>query len=63
MLRYIPGKTRVKTEFFKNITFGDIVLANDIQVGANAVVTKSCTKDGAILVGVPAKDVSAGEEA
>jgi len=43
--------------------FGDIVLANDIQVGANAVVTKSCTKDGAILVGVPAKDVSAVEEA
>ena len=27
MIRYIPGKTRVKTEFFKNITFGDIILA------------------------------------
>ena len=27
MIRYIPGKTRVKTEFFKNITFGDIMLA------------------------------------
>lgn len=38
--------------------FGDIVLGNDIQVGANAVVTKSCTKDGAILVGIPAKDIS-----
>jgi len=27
MIRYIPGKTRVKTEFMKNITFGDIILA------------------------------------
>lgn len=38
--------------------FGDIVLADNIQVGANAVVTKSCAKEGAILVGIPAKDVS-----
>ncbi len=27
MIRYIPGKTRIKTEFLKNITFGDIILA------------------------------------
>ena len=27
MIRYIPGKTRIKTEFFKNITLGDIILA------------------------------------
>ncbi len=27
MIRYIPGKTRVKTEFLKNITLGDIILA------------------------------------
>ena len=27
MIRYIPGKTRIKTEFFKNITLGDIMLA------------------------------------
>ena len=27
MIRYIPGKTRVKTEFMKNISFGDIILA------------------------------------
>lgn len=27
MIRYIPGKTRVKTEFLRNITFGDIILA------------------------------------
>lgn len=38
--------------------FGEITLGNNIQVGANAVVTKSCMKDGAILVGIPAEDVS-----
>lgn len=27
MVREIPGKTRIKTEFFKNITLGDILLA------------------------------------
>ena len=27
MIRYIPGKTRIKTEFLKNITLGDIILA------------------------------------
>ena len=27
MIRYIPGKTRVKTEFLKNITLGDVILA------------------------------------
>ena len=26
MIRYIPGKTRIKTEFLKNITLGDIIL-------------------------------------
>lgn len=35
--------------------FGDIKLANGIQVGANSVVTKSCDVEGAILVGVPAR--------
>ncbi len=38
--------------------FGDIELADNIQVGANAVVTKSCNRSGAILAGVPAVDVS-----
>ncbi len=27
MVRHIPGKTRIKTEFLKNITLGDIILA------------------------------------
>lgn len=35
--------------------FGDIMLADEIQVGANAVVNKSCEKAGAVLAGVPAK--------
>ncbi len=26
MIRYIPGKTRIKTEFLRNITLGDIIL-------------------------------------
>jgi serine O-acetyltransferase len=37
--------------------FGDIVIADDVQIGANAVVNKSCTQKGAILVGVPARQV------
>ncbi len=34
---------------------GPVELANGIQVGANAVVTKSCDVENAVLVGVPAK--------
>lgn len=34
--------------------FGDIELADDIMVGANAVVNKSCMNKGAHLVGIPA---------
>ena len=37
--------------------FGDITLADHIQVGANAVVNKSCDEEGAVLVGIPAKVV------
>lgn len=37
--------------------FGPIRLGNNVKIGANAVVNKSFG-DGAILVGVPAKDVS-----
>lgn len=37
--------------------FGDIEIGDNIQVGANAVVTKSCNRSGAILVGVPAEDI------
>ncbi len=34
---------------------GDVFIANNVKIGANAVVTKSCYEEGAILVGVPAK--------
>ena len=36
--------------------FGDVTLADNVQVGANAVVTKSCENKGAILVGIPASE-------
>lgn len=36
---------------------GDITVADDVQIGAGAVVVKSCLKKGARLVGVPAKEV------
>lgn len=34
--------------------FGDVTLADKISVGTNAVVNKSCTTEGALLVGIPA---------
>lgn len=37
--------------------FGEITIADHVQIGANAVVTKSCDEKGAILAGVPAKVV------
>ncbi len=41
MIRYIPGKTRVKTEFMKNITFGDIILAVICLVFAIVIIASS----------------------
>ena len=46
MLRYIPGKTRVKTEFFKNITFGDIMLAIICLVFAIIILASNLFKIG-----------------
>ncbi|MDE6619058.1 MAG: serine acetyltransferase [Lachnospiraceae bacterium] len=34
--------------------FGDIQVADEVQIGANAVLTKSCEEKGAVLAGVPA---------
>lgn len=42
--------------------FGDIEVADQVQIGANAVVTKSCDEKGAVLVGVPAKIVRHQED-
>ena len=36
--------------------FGGINIASNVSIGANAVVTKSCTKEGCNLIGVPAKE-------
>lgn len=44
MIRYIPGKTRVKTEFFKNITFGDIILAIVCLIFAIVIVASNLFK-------------------
>ena len=34
---------------------GDITIADDVKIGAGAVVTRSCLEQGATLVGIPAK--------
>ncbi len=41
---------------------GGIKLANNIMVAANAVVTKSCDVDGAVLAGIPAKIINVKEK-
>lgn len=35
--------------------YGNVKLRNNIMIGANAVVNKSCEHNGAVLVGIPAK--------
>lgn len=35
--------------------FGDIVIGNNIAIGANAVVNKSFTEDNVVIAGVPAE--------
>lgn len=37
--------------------FGGIQIANNVKIGANAVVNKSFSKEGATIVGIPAKEV------
>lgn len=36
---------------------GDIIIADNVKIGANAVVTKSCLEPGVTLVGAPARIV------
>lgn len=40
---------------------GDVRIADNVIVAANAVVIKSCLKEGAVLVGVPAREIKNGE--
>ncbi len=44
MIRYIPGRTRVKTEFIKNITLGDIILAIICFVFAIVIIASNLFK-------------------
>lgn len=37
--------------------FGDITIANEVAIGANAVVTKSIENPGVAVAGVPAKEI------
>lgn len=37
---------------------GDVVIADNCVIGAGAVVTKSFTNPGTIIVGIPAKEIS-----
>ena len=39
---------------------GDITIADNVRIGANAVVTKSCLEEGAVLVGCPARVLRKG---
>ena len=42
---------------FGAIVFGDVVIADDIKIDANAVVNKSFLEPGITIAGVPAKRV------
>ncbi|MBO5239348.1 MAG: serine O-acetyltransferase [Lachnospiraceae bacterium] len=42
--------------------FGNICIADDVMIGANAVVTKSIYEKGAVVGGVPAKLISVNEK-
>lgn len=42
---------------FGAIIIGNIKIADSVRIGAGAVVTKSCLKKNATLIGVPAREV------
>lgn len=44
MIRNIPGKTRIKTEFLKNITLGDIIIAIIVVIFAIVIVASNLFK-------------------
>ena len=45
---------------FGAIIIGDVEIADNCVIGAGAVVTKSFTKTGTVIAGVPAKEISKG---
>ena len=40
------------------VVIGDVYIADNVVIGANAVVTKSCHENGAVLAGNPARIIS-----
>ena len=48
MIRYIPGRTRVKTEFLKGVTFGDIILAVICLIFAIVIIASNLFKIGGV---------------
>lgn len=42
--------------------FGNVHIADDVKIGANAVVTHSCEVKGATLAGIPAKIIDRPDE-
>ena len=42
---------------YGTVILGDITIADDIIIGANAVVTKSFTEPGIVIAGAPAKKI------
>lgn len=40
---------------FGSVVIGNVRIANNVTVGANAVITKSFEEDGSVIVGVPGK--------
>ena len=48
MIRYIPGKTRIKTEFFRNISFGDIIVAIVCLIFAIVIIASNLFKIGGV---------------
>jgi len=48
MIRYIPGKTRIKTEFMKNITLGDVIIGIICLIFAIVIVASNLFKIGGV---------------
>ena len=46
MIRYMPGRTRVKTEFLKGISFGDIIIAIVCLIFAVVIIASNLFKIG-----------------
>lgn len=42
---------------FGAMVLGEVHIADDVKIGAGAVVVESCEKKGATLIGVPAREV------